>query len=351
MLSTLRFFGFSIFITIAAIILAGVELGLAAAMTCAILITIEVAFSFDNAVINAKILGRMSKAWQQVFLTVGMLVAVGGMRFVFPIVIVMITAGLSWGTVLDSALNRPHEYAEHLEKAYPLISSFGGAFLLMLSLYFFLDDARKELWLERIEKRLQHIGGSFWLPPILASLVIIGVSLFAGEHAGDVLKAGLAGVVTYAVMKAAVDGLGRLTGADNADANFKYTGWAALGAFLYLEVLDASFSFDGVLGAFAITDHVLLIALGLGVGAFWVRSLTIYLVRHGTLNSYKYLEHGAHYAILFLSVSLLTSIYVHLPEAIVGIVGIGIIIASYISSREALKARQAAAGKKLKSSK
>lgn len=348
MLSTLRFFGFSIFITIAAIVLAGFELGLAAALTCAILITIEVAFSFDNAVINAKILGRMSKAWQQVFLTIGMLIAVGGMRFIFPIVIVMITAGLSWSTVLDSALNDPAAYAKHLEEAYPLISSFGGAFLLMLSLYFFFDTARKELWLNSIEKRLQSIGGSFWLPPVVASLVIVTIAAFAGDLAGAVLKAGLAGVATYAVMKLSVDGLGRLTGADQADANFKYTGWAALGAFLYLEVLDASFSFDGVLGAFAITDQVLLIALGLGVGAFWVRSLTIYLVRHGTLNSYKYLEHGAHYAIFFLSLALLTSIFVHLPEAIVGIVGIGIIIASYLSSREALKQRQS---KKLKSDK
>lgn len=340
MLSFLRFFAFSIFITVAAIVVAGIELGIAAAITCAILITIEVAFSFDNAVINAKVLGRLPKIWQQIFLTIGMLIAVGGMRFVFPIVIVMITAGLSWGTVLDDALNHPDVYAHHLEEAYPLISSFGGAFLLLLSLYFFLDRAREELWLKGLERSLQRIGGNLWLPPVLAALVIGGLAAFAGEHSGDVLRAGLAGIVTYTVMKFAVDGLGRLTGAESAAGPAMYTGWAALSAFLYLEVLDASFSFDGVLGAFAITNQVLLIALGLGVGAFWVRSLTIYLVRHGTLQSYRYLEHGAHYAILFLSLALLSSIYIHLPEAIVGTVGIGIIIASFISSREALRARQ-----------
>jgi uncharacterized protein len=340
MLSFLRFFAFSIFITIAAIVLAGVELGIAAAITCAILITIEVAFSFDNAVINAKILNRLPRIWQQIFLTVGMLIAVGGMRFVFPIVIVMVTAGLSWGTVIDDALNHPETYAKHLEEAYPLISSFGGAFLLLLSLYFFFDHARKEVWLDRIERPLQRVGGNFWLPPVMAAIIIAVIAAFAGDIARDVLVAGLAGVVTYTVMKLAVDGLGKLTGADNPDSKHLYTGWAAFAAFMYLEVLDASFSFDGVLGAFAITDQVLLIALGLGVGAFWVRSLTIYLVRHGTLDSYRYLEHGAHYAILFLSFALLSSIFVHLPEAVTGIVGIGIIIASFISSREALKDRQ-----------
>lgn len=337
MLALLRFFAFSLFITVAAVIIAGVELGIAAAITCIILITIEVAFSFDNAVINAKILDRLPKIWQQIFLTIGMLIAVGGMRFVFPILIVMITASLPWSTVIDDALNHPAVYAEHLEEAHPLISSFGGAFLLLLSLYFLLDTARKELWLKGLESRLQKIGGGFWLPPLIAILVVLGLSAFAGSHAGDVLTAGLTGVGVYLAMKLLVDGLGKLTGAESGGKTL-YTGWAAFSAFLYLEVLDASFSFDGVLGAFAITDHVLLIALGLGVGAFWVRSLTIYLVRHGTLNSYKYLEHGAHYAILFLAFALLTSIYVEVPEAITGIVGLGIIFASYLSSREALRA-------------
>jgi hypothetical protein len=110
-----------------------------------------------------------------------------------------------------------------------------------------------------------------------------------------------------------------------------------------LQLLDASFSFDGVLGAFAITDKVLLIALGLGVGAIWVRSITVFLVRKGTLGDYVYLEHGAHYAILVLAAALLISIFVEVPDAITGIVGLGVIGASYISSREALKSKKKAA--------
>lgn len=332
----LRFFGFSLILTIGSIVFAGWELGPAAAMTMIILIAIEVAFSFDNAVINAKVLQRLSKFWQQLFLTVGILIAVIGMRFVFPILIVVITAGLGWSEVIDLALNHPDEYAKHLEEAHTAISSFGGAFLLTLTAYFFFDDLRKELWLRRIEAPLQKIGGSVWLPPIVVAIIVGLVAFFVSHDQATVLQAGLGGVITYTALHLIIEAMGKFAPKEQK----VYTGWAAFTAFLYLEVLDASFSFDGVLGAFAITDKVLIIALGLGVGAIWVRSLTVYMVRKGTLSSYKYLEHGAHYAILFLSIALLGSLFIHIPEAITGFVGIGIIIASFISSREALQDRQ-----------
>ncbi len=91
--------------------------------------------------------------------------------------------------------------------------------------------------------------------------------------------------------------------------------------FLYLEVLDASFSFDGVIGAFAITNDIVLMALGLGIGAMYVRSLTVYLVRQGTLDDYVYLEHGAHYAIGALAVILMVTIQYQINEVITGLVG------------------------------
>jgi len=337
----LRIFGFSVFLTIAAVLFAGYELGLAAAVTIMVLIAIEISFSFDNAVINAKVLERLSPFWQKLFLTVGMLIAVVGMRFVFPIAIVMVTADLPWGTVIDDALNHPEVYAKHLEEAHPSISSFGGSFLLVLSLYFFFDNARKELWLKRIERPLQRLGGTFWLPPLLTSVIIFVLSRLSHDHSAEILQAGLAGALGYAAIRLLIEGLSKATGQDKESSGkaIKYTGWAAFVAFMYLEVLDASFSFDGVLGAFAITDQVLLIALGLGVGAIWVRSMTIYFVRHGTLDTYKYLEHGAHYAIFFLSLALLGSLFAHIPEVVTGLTGLGIIIASFIASREAAKDR------------
>lgn len=333
----LRYFGTSAFLTLAAIIIAFITGGIGTALTVTVLIAIEVAFSFDNAVINAKVLERLSPFWQRLFLTIGMIFAIVGVRFVFPILIVMVTAGLPWHSVIDDALHHPHVYARHLENAHAAISAFGGAFLMVLTFYFLFDDARKTLWLKRLESGLQKIGGSVWLPPLLVALIVVAVSLFAGDDSGTVLRAGLIGTAAYTALKLLIDGLGRFAPQGSA----AYVGWPAFVAFMYLQVLDASFSFDGVLGAFAITDKVLLIALGLGVGAIWVRSLTVFLVRRGTLKDYKYLEHGAHYAILVLAVALLLSIFITVPDAITGIVGLGVIGASYLSSREALRLKRA----------
>ena len=326
----MRHFSFSIFFTVLSVIVAGVFLGPSAALTTIILIAIEISFSFDNAIINAKILARLSPLWQKLFLTIGMIVAIVGMRFVFPILIVMVTAHLPWSTVIEYALHDPKRYAENLEEAHVAISAFGGSFLLTLALYFLFDDKRQELWLKKIEQPLQRVGGSLWLPPAMAAIIVAIIGVIHGEGA---LEAGLIGVVSYTAINGLILGLGKLTGDTNSKA--LYVGWSAFIAFMYLQVLDASFSFDGVLGAFAITDKILLIALGLGVGALWVRSLTVYMVRRGTLDEYIYLEHGAHYAILTLAAALLISIFVEVPDAITGIVGLGIIGASFVASRQA----------------
>ncbi len=335
-----RYFGTSLFITIAAVVIAFFVLGPAAALTTLILIAIEIAFSFDNAIINAKILSRLSKVWQQLFLTIGMVVAIVGMRFVFPILIVMITANLSWSIVIEDALHHPEIYAKHLEQAHIAISSFGGGFLLTLTLYFLFDDARQELWLVSFERKLQKFGGSIWLPPLVAAVAIFMLAIFAGKDAWTVIQSGVGGVILYTAIKLFIDAIGKISGqgqaAEKTGSKSLYTGWGAFLAFMYLQVLDASFSFDGVLGAFAITDKVLLIALGLGVGAIWVRSLTVYMVRKGTLDAYKYLEHGAHYAILVLAVALLGSIFYEVPDAVTGATGLGVIGASYIASRQAI---------------
>ena len=122
------------------------------------------------------------------------------------------------------------------------------------------------------------------------------------------------------------------------------TGKAGFFLFLYLELLDASFSFDGVIGAFAITSDPIIIALGLGfIGAMFVRSITIYLVRKGTLGEYRYLEHGAHWAIGALAAILLISIEIEINEVITGLVGVAFIGASLASSIRANR-REARAG-------
>ena len=96
---------------------------------------------------------------------------------------------------------------------------------------------------------------------------------------------------------------------------------SGLGGFLYLEVLDASFSFDGVIGAFALSNNMIVIALGLSIGAMFVRSMTIHLVRKGTLAAYRFLEHGAFWAIIVLGAIMLISARFHIPETVTGLIG------------------------------
>ena len=166
--------------------------------------------------------------------------------------------------------------------------------------------------------------GKLEMAPALLSLVVLALmagSLPAAEGY-RFLVAGVWGVVTFVL----VDGLGDLIGDESAAAK---TGWAG---FIYLEILDASFSFDGVLGAFALTKNIFLIAIGLGIGAMFVRSFTILLVEKGTLNAFKYLEHGAFWAIGALAAVMLLAARFHIPEAITGGVAAVLIIAAALHS-------------------
>jgi hypothetical protein len=297
---------------------------------------VEVAFSFDNAIVNAKVLKQLSRFWQVMFLTVGAAIAIFGMRLVFPILLVAITSSLGWGQVLDLALHHPDLYAQKLEASHVVLSAFGGAFLLTLALHFFVDDSREVLWFVRLERGLQRLA-STWAPALLAILAVLIAAAVPFNHAKrDTLVAGLLGIVVYSLVHGLSEYFARVR--QRQVGSGLRTGVAGFISFLYLEVLDASFSFDGVLGAFVITQDVVLIAIGLGVGAMWVRSLTVFMVRRNTLDSYKYIDHGAHYTIGILAIVLLLSIFVNIPEVITGLVGLGVIGASLVASRQALQA-------------
>ncbi|HSX17490.1 MAG TPA: DUF475 domain-containing protein [Patescibacteria group bacterium] len=337
--SPFRIFAFSALATIAA--LTGVFIGRGAGgmIIALVLIAVEVAFSFDNAILNAKVLAKMSTFWQNMFLTVGAMIAVFGMRIVFPILIVSLTAGISWHAVLDMALHHPALYAEELEKAHPALSAFGGAFLLILAIDFFVDDEQEVMWLTRLERNFRKLATN-WAPPLITALMVIIVALLPFNHHGKVtVVAGMAGILVYSAIHGLTEVFGRIQKRNMKTVKTAtHVGMAALVSFLYLEVLDATFSFDSVLGAFAVTTDVILIAIGLGVGALWVRSLTIFMVRRGTLNNYKFIEHGAHYTIFALACILFLSIFTTVPELITGLVGISIIISSIIASRQAMTA-------------
>lgn len=292
----------------------------------------EVSLSFDNAVVNASILKEMDEKWQQIFLTVGILIAVFGMRLVFPIVIVKVATGLGFGEVINLALNNPQEYARHLTENHAGIAAFGGMFLLLVFLDFMFDNDKDVHWLEAFEERMGKLGKLDVMSILVALVTLFCIQQFLPIDNATrltVLVAGLGGVVLYiAVSSLDVFFESPEEGAAVADS-VKRNG---LAGFLYLEVLDASFSFDGVIGAFAITNDVVIIMLGLAIGAMFVRSMTVHLVHKGTLDQYIYLEHGAHYGIGALAIIMLLSIYFHIPEVITGLIGIAFIVASVISS-------------------
>ena len=334
-----RTFWISSTISVLAILTAFYYLGLGVWWVLLVLIAIEITFSFDNAVVNAKKLVHMSPLWQKLFLTVGIFIAIFGMRVFFPLAIVVVTSDIPWGQVVDLALNHPQEYAEKLELAHPAISAFGGAFLLMLVLHFFFDHKKRTHWLHFAEIPATKLG-LWWVPPLMSTVVVVALSqLPANHHQTETLQAGLIGVAVYSLIHGLTWFMGKHSPDGNGNKITQLTGWAALTMFVYLEILDASFSFDGVLGAFAITNEVILIAVGLGIGAVWVRSLTVFMVRHGTLDAYKFLEHGAHYAIGVLAIAMLGSLLYQVPEAITGTVGIGLIGASAYASVKHKKAK------------
>lgn len=349
----LKTFGWSFAITVAGLALAGVLWGWQGLAIVGILSILEVSLSFDNAVINAGILRKMNAFWQKIFLTVGILIAVFGMRVVFPVVIVAITAKLGPIEAVNLAINDKAQYQELVTSAHPAIAAFGGVFLLMIFLDFIFEE-RDYKWLSWIEKPMAKLGKLDTLSVII-TLVVLLVSAMtvatdaahgAGDKSATVLLSGVAGLITYLVV-AGVSGYfeDKLEDEDEESeepaaapakagngAVVGLAGKAAFFMFLYLEVIDASFSFDGVISAFAITNDIFMMALGLGIGAMYIRSLTVFLVRKGTLDDYVYLEHGAHYAIGALAVILLVTIKYEIPEVVTGLVGVALIGLSFASS-------------------
>jgi uncharacterized protein len=343
----LRYFGFSVFLTVAALVTAVFFGGAAALLAVAVLGILEVCLSFDNAVVNAKVLKRMSPLWRRLFLYVGIFIAVFGMRLLLPIVLVAITASLSVADVFDLALNDPATYAANVEAASEAIYTFGGIFLLMIFLNFVFDADREIHWLAPIERALAKGGKLPYLSIVIALAVIfLGSQLADPQQYSTVLLAGLAGLFTYLLIgglnelmeqpEQDEDGDGddgaRPAGRSATGTATKAVAGAGLAAFLYLEVLDASFSFDGVIGAFALSSDIFVIALGLGIGAFWVRSLTIFMVDRGTLDEYRYLEHGAMWAIGVLAAIMILELRFHVSEYVTGLTGLLFIAAAVISS-------------------
>ena len=283
-----------------------------------VLSILEISLSFDNAVVNATVLREMDEKWQRRFLTWGILIAVFGMRIVFPLAIVAVAANLDPLSAIDLSLNDPERYEAIVSSAHVGIAGFGGAFLTMVGLNFFFDGDKDVDWIRGLELALRRFSEIRAAEIGILLLMLYGISTMLPEGEAMVfLTAGILGLVTYI----AVDAIGTVL--DKVERRKMTEGAvrSGLGGFLYLEVLDASFSFDGVIGAFALSNNMLIIALGLSIGALFVRSMTVHLVRAGTLTKYRFLEHGAFWAIIALGLIMLLSAKFHISESITGLIG------------------------------
>lgn len=298
--------------------------GGAAAFALVILLAVlETTLSFDNAVVNAKVLGRMSEKWQSRFLLWGIPVAVFGTRFLLPIFIVSAAAALSPIAIAKLAFSDPVAYGQALAGAHAAIASFGSAFLLLVSLNYFFDVRKTLHWIKGIERHFSRWGNIEAVEIAIVICVLLACAALLPLESASILFAGLIGIIIFTVMS-------DITQAFEIDADSTRAG---LALFIYLNILDSAFSLDGVIGAFAITSLIPIIIAGLGIGALFVRAFTISLVRAKTLETLPYLEHGAHYAIFALAIAMLAGLFVHVPETITGLVGFVFIAIAYWSSR------------------
>ncbi len=336
MRTTIKYFRNSFLVTVAGLGL-GAFLGwkatgnLVGALSTMFVVTVlailEVSLSFDNAVVNATVLKEMTPVWRRRFITWGIAIAVFGMRIAFPLAIVAIIAGIDPFSALVMAATDPDRYSRVLTSAHISVSAFGGAFLAMVGLRHFFNYKKDVHWIAIIERPLTRLGRIEAVELGLVLLLLYMVSTWlSGHERMEFLVVGIFGLVTYI----AVDGISAVLSVESAITG--EVGRSGAAAFLYLEVLDASFSFDGVIGAFALSNNLFIIAIGLGVGAMFVRSLTIMLVERETLASYRYVEHGAFYAIIALAVIMFLNTVRHIPEVVTGLIGAGFIVTAFVDS-------------------
>ncbi|PSM53150.1 DUF475 domain-containing membrane protein [Campylobacter blaseri] len=316
----MKYFYSSFIITIIGLVVAFYLGGISAVYICFLLCVLEVSLSFDNAVVNAKVLNGMSKIWQDRFIIFGIPIAVFGMRFIFPLLIVSIASGYGMLQTLNFAITEPEKYHAVLDAHKNEIYIFGGAFLIMVFFDFFFNKDKDVYWIKIIENNvlinfLKNIPN---ISTILA--LILGLYIISLTKNTTYTTAYFSAILVHIIIS-------------SLNERFSANGVrSGLMGFLYLEVLDASFSFDGVIGAFALSENIFIIMIGLGIGAMFVRSITIYLVEKKTLTQFAYLEHGAHYAILALAIIMFIKVFYEVSEILTGTIGFGFIFLAFLCS-------------------
>ena len=156
----------------------GIIAGFSAIWIASILAIFECTMSLDNAIVNASVLKHWNNFWKTIFLTVGILVAVFGMRLIFPIAIVSVTADMSMIDTISLALDNPVEYSAKLLENHISIAAFGGMFLWLVFAGFLFDDEKDTFWLGKGEEFLSKLGNIPFISYVSSIAILVGIYLF-----------------------------------------------------------------------------------------------------------------------------------------------------------------------------
>ena len=287
----------------------------------------EVVSSLDNAVVNADVLRTMAPKWRKWFLVWGILFAVVLVRGVLPWLIVWLsTPGLGPWEAMTASFSSDPRVAEAMKTSAPYLLMGGGVFLVFLFLHWlFLDH--KEFGLA-IEKFFTQQG--LWFFTLASILLTVIIWLALKKDPWLAFAASVGSSVFFLTH-------GFKEHAEEVEVTMqKNRNLSDISKLVYLEVLDATFSIDGVIGAFAFTMSVPIIILGNGLGALVVRQLTIKGVEK--IRNYPYLKNGAMYSIFFLgTIMILQGFHIHIPEYVAPLMTFAVIGYFFFKSVSAKK--------------
>ena len=262
--------------------------------------SLEIILSFDNAVLNTRILQKMSVFWRKAFLFIGIFISVFLVRLFLPIFLVSASGSL---TILDSIsliVNNTNEFQSIINNNYYLMSSFGGSFLIIVSLNFIFTC----MWPNFFQRYCRVTIFSFVIASFL-SLVFIVFYCTVFSYKTYLVHSLFWGLTSSTILSELNEKLER--------ASINVLGFTA---FLYLELLDASFSIDGLLVSFAITQDVLVALVGISIGALYVRSLTIFMLEKDMTYRSSLIEKSVYLSVGFLGLSMWVKNFIDLPDFI-----------------------------------
>ncbi len=263
----------------------------------------EIISSIDNAVVNADVLLTMSEKARRWFLLYGIVIAVFVVRGLLPLLIVWLSSpGIGLIGAFTATFNSDPVVKEIIETQKPILLAGGGLYLVYLFFYWFFVEPKEYA---HILERHIHSKYSFWFYAV-ASFVLLGVVWTTIRINPLIALGAVVGSTAFFITN------GFKHNAEEAEKRVAHSHLSDISKILYLEILDATFSIDGVLGAFAFTVSVPLILLGNGLGAYVVRYVTIHGAK--TVRKYRYLKNGAMYSIGALGTIMLgESFSLHIP--------------------------------------